>query len=61
MYIKKEELLNMLEDRKSAANKALENSVTYEESRGLVEEMYTIDSIIEDINDLTVYSESEVK
>jgi len=61
MYIKKEELLNMLEQRKSILSKMFNKTVTYEESRGLVEEMDTIDSIIEDINDLNVYSESEVK
>lgn len=55
MYIKKEELLNVLEQRKSVLSKTLDKTVTYEESRGLVEEMDTIDSIIEDINDLNVY------
>ena len=61
MYVKKEEILNILEDRKSAVNKALEESITYEVCRSLVEEENIIDSIIEDINDLNVYSESEVK
>jgi hypothetical protein len=59
MYVKKEELLNMLENRKSAVNKALEKSVTYEVCRMLVEEENIIDSIIEDINDLNVYDEQE--
>lgn len=61
MYIKKEEILNILEDRKSAVNKALEESITYEACRSLVEEENIIDSIIKDINDLNVYKESEVK
>lgn len=59
MYVKKEELLSMLEDRKSAVNKALEESVNYEVCRSLVEEENIIDSIIEDINDLNVYDEQE--
>lgn len=58
MYIKKEELLSILEDRKSAVNKALEESITYEDCRSLVEEENIIDSIIEDINDLDVYDEA---
>jgi hypothetical protein len=59
MYVKKEELLNMLENRKSAVNKALEKSVTYEVCRSLVEEENIINSIIKDINDLNVYDEQE--
>jgi hypothetical protein len=59
MYVKKEELLNMLENRKSAVNKALEKSVTYEVCRSLVEEATIIDSLIEDINDLNIYDEPE--
>lgn len=59
MYVKKEELLSMLEDRKSAVNKALEESVNYEVCRSLVEEENIIDSIIENINDLNVYDEQE--
>ena len=61
MYIKKEELLSILEDRKSAVNKALEESITYEACRSLVEEENIIDSIIKDIHDLNVYKEPEVK
>lgn len=57
MYVKKEELLSMLEARKSAVNEALEKSITYEVCRSLVEEENIIDSIIEDINDLNVYDE----
>lgn len=57
MYIKKEELLSILEDRKSAVNKALEKSITYEDCRSLVEEENIIDSIIEEINDLNVCDE----
>lgn len=57
MYVKKEELLNILEDRKSAVNKALEKSITYEVCRSLVEEENIIDSIIEEINDLDTYGE----
>lgn len=49
----------MLEDRKSAVNKALEKSITYEVCRSLVEEENIIDSIIEDINDLNVYNEQK--
>lgn len=59
MYVKKEELLSMLEDRKSAVNKALEKSITYEVCRSLVEEEIIIDSIIKDINDLNVYDGQE--
>lgn len=57
MYVKKEELLNILEDRKSAVNKALEKSITYEVCRSLVEEENIIDSIIEEINGLDTYGE----
>lgn len=59
MYVKKEELLSMLEDRKSVANKALEKSLIYEVCRSLIKEENIIDSIIEDINDLDVYDEQE--
>ena len=57
MYVKKEELLNILEDRKSAVNKALEKSITYEVCLSLVEEENIIDSIIEEINGLDTYGE----
>lgn len=57
MYIKKEELLDVLEKRKSFLSKVFHKTVTYEESRGLVEEMDVIDSIIKEINNLRTFNE----
>ena len=57
MYVKKEELLSMLKNRKSAVNEALKKGLTYEVCRSLVEEAIILDSIIEEINDLNVYDE----
>lgn len=57
MYIKKEELLDVLERRKSFLSKTFSKTVTYEESRGLVEEMDIINSIIKEINNLRTYNE----